>query len=129
MDETGYLTPLESFSQLHSRARMAARALVDVRLHTGRLPLSGAAAFYAEQTGLSEAAAFAEAVRNSMFPGTALMYLIGSDRISALRREVAAIEGAEFTLRSFHDRFLSHGSIPVSLIAERMLQQAMAPPA
>jgi uncharacterized protein (DUF885 family) len=53
---------------------------------------------------------------------------MGSDRISALRREVAALEGPEFTLRSFHDRFLSHGSIPVSLIAEHMLQQAMAPP-
>jgi uncharacterized protein (DUF885 family) len=30
-------------------------------------------------------------------------------------------EGPHFTLQSFHDRFLSYGSIPVTLIAASML--------
>ncbi len=63
-------------------------------------------------------AARAEAVKNSMFPGAALMYLTGVDAIRRLRSLAELEEG--FTLRSFHDRLLSYGSVPVSLIAADM---------
>lgn len=121
MDEAGFLTPLERYSQHQARLRMAARALVDVELHRGRLTLEQAAAVYAEEAGMAPEAAMGEAVKNSMFPGAALMYLIGTDQIHALRRAVAAREGERFSLRRFHDRFLSHGSVPVALIARAML--------
>jgi uncharacterized protein (DUF885 family) len=65
-------------------------------------------------------AAQGEAVKNSMFPGTALMYLVGTDLIHNLRRDLEARLGPAFDLQRFHDRFLSHGSVPVSLIAESM---------
>jgi hypothetical protein len=121
MDEAGFLTALESYSQHHARLRMAARAMVDVELHRGRMSLDEAAAFYAAETGMPAAAARGEAVKNSMFPGAALIYLLGTDQIHSLRRAVAAREGADFSLRRFHDRFLAHGSIPVALIARAML--------
>jgi hypothetical protein len=124
MDEAGFLTPLESFSQHYARLRMAARALVDVELHSGRMSLEQAAAVYRDEVGMAPEAAHGEAVKNSMFPGAALIYLIGTDRIHQLRGELAAREGAGFSLRSFHDRFLSYGSIPVSLIARAMLAAA-----
>ena len=44
MDEVGFLTPLESFAQQYARLRMAARTVVDVRLHDGRFSLEDAAA-------------------------------------------------------------------------------------
>jgi len=118
MAECGFLTPLEQYSQIHSRLRMAARALIDVRLHGGLISLGDAEAFYRERVGMAPAAARAEAVKNSMFPGTALMYLFGTDAIHRLRRELSRRPG--FELRSFHDRFLSYGSVPVNLIAESM---------
>lgn len=121
MEEAGFLTPLERYSQHHARLRMAARALVDVELHRGRMSLEQAAALYAEETAMPAEAARAEAVKNSMFPGAALIYLIGTDQIHALRRAVAAREGAGFSLRRFHDRFLSYGSLPVALVARTML--------
>ncbi len=121
MDEAGFLTPLERFSQHHARLRMAARALVDVELHSGRMTLAEAASLYANEVGMAPEAARAEAVKNSMFPGAALMYLMGTDQIHRLRGELAAREGAGFSLRAFHDRFLSYGSVPVSLIARAML--------
>ncbi|MBL8959140.1 MAG: DUF885 family protein, partial [Gemmatimonadetes bacterium] len=37
-----------------------------------------------------------------------------------LRRLVAAREGAAFSLRDFHDRFLAHGALPVALISRLM---------
>lgn len=119
MEEIGYLTPLDRLSQAHTRLRMAARAIADVQLHTGVWTLEEVGTFYHQTVGMAAEAARAEAVKNSMFPGTALMYLTGNQTIHDLR---AAIRGRKgFTLRGFHDRLLSYGSIPVSLIAEEML--------
>ena len=69
---------------------------------------------------MSPEAARAEAVKNALFPGAAMIYLIGQNAIRDLRREIAAREGNVFSLRRFHDRFLSYGSIPVSVIAAHM---------
>jgi Bacterial protein of unknown function (DUF885) len=118
MGEIGFVTPLEHFAERQGRLRMAARALADLRLHHGTWTLDQAAGFYREQVGMAPAAAHAEAVKNSMFPGTALMYLMGTDGIHQLRRELAARPG--FELRAFHDRLLAYGSIPVALAAEAM---------
>jgi uncharacterized protein (DUF885 family) len=124
MAEVGFLTPLEELAQVHARARMAARALVDARLHTGQITLDEASEFYQQQVGMSRASADAEVMKNSMFPGAALIYLLGSDQIRDLRHNVSAREGAAFSLRRFNDAFLSHGSVPVSLIAAAMCHDA-----
>jgi uncharacterized protein (DUF885 family) len=120
VSEVGGLTPLEAYAEKSGRARMCARAIVDVELHHGRMSLEEAAAFYREQAGMSPQAATAEAVKNSMFPGAALMYLVGTDGIHALRRAAEAREGAAFSLRDFHDRLLRWGSIPVTLAGALM---------
>ncbi|MDI6694943.1 MAG: DUF885 family protein [Anaerolineales bacterium] len=119
--ETDFLTPLEQYSEIHSRRRMCARAIVDVRLHQGRFTLEDATTFYQQYGGMNKVAARNEAIKNSMFPGAAMMYLIGCDRIKKLRREVSLLQGDRFNLRNFHDTFLSYGSIPVELIARDML--------
>lgn len=124
MDEVGFVTPLERLAVRHGRLRMAARALVDVGLHTRDWTLDQAVTFYREQVGMTEAAARAEVVKNSMFPATALMYLVGTDAILQLRRELAARPG--FTLAAFHDRLLSCGSIPVSLAAAALRAEGRA---
>ena len=83
-----------------------------------------AAEAYETRAGMTPAAARGEAVKNSMFPGCAAMYLLGTDRIHALRRRLGEIEGSGFDLGAFHDQFLSFGSIPVTLIAEEMEARA-----
>ncbi|GMV05092.1 MAG: hypothetical protein AMXMBFR53_13720 [Gemmatimonadota bacterium] len=122
--EHGGLTPLEAYAEHRSRARMACRAVVDVELHRGRMTLDEATAFYREHAGMGEGAARGEVVKNSMFPGGAVMYLAGTDGIHALRHRMSALQGSAFRLRRFHDAFLSHGSLPVSLVAESMLRKA-----
>lgn len=124
MSEAGFFTAKERYSELHGRVRMCARAIVDVRLHQGRWTLEHAARFYEEHALMPAAAAMAEAVKNSMFPGAALMYLMGRDAIHRLRADLRAIEGRDFKARDFHDAFLSYGSIPVSLIATAMKEAA-----
>ena len=124
MDEVGYLTPLESYAQQYAKLRMAARTVVDVRLHDGRFTLEDAAAFYRDRVGMAPAAAQAEAVKNSLFPATACMYLAGWDSIRRLRRAIETREGSAFSRRQFHDRLLSFGSIPVALVAAELLAEA-----
>jgi uncharacterized protein (DUF885 family) len=112
-DEAGLLTPAEQQALRQTHRRMAARAVVDIRLHQGRFGLAEAVDFYVQQAGLPRAAAEGEAVKNSLVPGAACMYLAGWDGIWRLRRERAASS----PLRPFHDHLLSFGSVPVALIA------------
>ncbi|HSG48548.1 MAG TPA: DUF885 family protein, partial [Longimicrobiales bacterium] len=114
----GGFTRLEAYAERASRVRMCARAVVDVELHSGRMTLEDAADFYRERAGMSPTAALGEAVKNSMFPGMALMYVMGADEIQRLRHEASAALGPAFRLRDFHDRLLSWGSIPVTLAAD-----------
>jgi uncharacterized protein (DUF885 family) len=120
MEEIGFLTPLESLSQAQSRLRMAARAVADVALHTGAMSLDETAAFYEREAGMPASAARSEAIKNSMFPGAAMMYLVGTDAIHDLRRQIAERDGSAFAWRDFHDRVLHYGAIPVALIAHEM---------
>ena len=117
MDECGFLTPEESVSQQHTRARLLARAVIDVGLHTRLLTFGDAVSIYRDRVGMPAEAARAEACKNSMFPGTAIMYWLGTDGLHCLRRERERSEGASFSPRRFHDRLLAFGSIPVPLIA------------
>jgi uncharacterized protein (DUF885 family) len=125
MCATDFVTPLEKYAEYQTRRRMCARAVVDVRLHSGDYTLEEAARYYQEQAGMSPSAALGEAVKNSMFPGAAVMYVLGSDRIHALRRELSSRPGSRFSLRQFHDQFLSYGSIPVALAAAEMEKESI----
>jgi uncharacterized protein (DUF885 family) len=49
-----------------------------------------------------------------------MMYLVGTDGIHDLRRQMAEREGNAFSRRAFHDRVLHYGAIPVALIAHEM---------
>jgi uncharacterized protein (DUF885 family) len=79
--------------------------------------LSEAADVYVERVGMSASAALAEAVKNSLFPGAACMYLAGWDGIWQLRRAVGGVP-----LRVFHDRLLALGSVPVALAGQILRQ-------
>jgi uncharacterized protein (DUF885 family) len=121
MDEVGFLTPLQSLSEAQSRVRMAARAVADVALHTGAMTLEEAASFYEREAGMEPGSARTEAIKNSMFPGAAMMYLVGTNAIHDLRQAMRERQGSAFSLRDFHDAFLSYGAIPTALIAQQML--------
>ena len=56
-----------------------------------------------------------------MFPGTGLMYWLGLQGIRDLRAERTRRDGAAFSMRAFHDELLSHGSMPIPMVARHML--------
>jgi hypothetical protein len=114
-DELGFLTPLERAAEQQSRVRMLARAIVDIRLHTGEFSFAEAVAYYVHEVGMPEAVAIGEATKNSMFPCTAVMYWLGTQGILDLRNTMR--QRADYSPRHFHDALLSRGSIPVALAA------------
>ena len=123
MAEAGGLSDREIYAEYQSRTRMCARAIVELRLHQGRFSFAQAVDFYVQKAGMSRDSAMYETTRNSMFPGSAVMYLTGCDAIHDLRATLSALQGSRFSLREFHDQFLSYGSIPVALIAQAMLEE------
>ena len=122
MDELGFLSPLEQLSEQHSRVRFLVRAIVDFAFHEGTMTFDDAVRFHAEEAMLDAGAARAEVVKCGMFPGTAVMYWLGTRGIHELRTRKEAEHGSAFTLSAFHDEVLGHGSIPVPLIARLMAE-------
>ena len=121
MAEAGGLSAREIYAEYQTRTRMCARVIVDIRIHQGRFSFDQAVDFYVQNAGMTRDSATYETTRNSMYPGSAVMYLTGCDAIHELRKKLSALQGDRFSLRDFHDQFLSYGSIPVALIARAML--------
>ena len=101
--------------ELSEREREVTRGIFDKMSNIVR-EIAEADAFYQDRTGMAPSAARAEAVKNSMFPGAALSYLMGSEAIHEARRACARRAGSSFRLKKFHDDLLSYGSIPLPLV-------------
>jgi hypothetical protein len=110
----GIQTAAEALVQIHGDRRNAASVLVDARIHTGEWTLEEAARFYREEAGFPAMRVEGEIVRNSMFPGSRLMYRLGVEAITDLRRRWTG------DLRSFHDTLIGFGHVPIAWIAEEL---------
>jgi uncharacterized protein (DUF885 family) len=122
MGELRGLTSLERVAEQHANVRQLVRAVVDMSFHTGSMSFAEAVSFFVERTGMQPTAARAEVVKSSMFPGTAVMYWLGTQSILDLRERLRGRLGGSFSLKRFHDELLGFGSIPVPLIARMMTE-------
>jgi uncharacterized protein (DUF885 family) len=102
----------------------AARIAVDVRLATGEWTFDQAVDYFVKEGGLDPEAARGEAAGAAASPGYKIQYLVGKWQIERLLGRVRDREGSAFSLRAFHDKLLSYGSIPVSVIETLMLAPA-----
>lgn len=100
----------------------AARIVVDVKLQTGQFDYDQAVDWMIRTLDADTAYIKSEVLRYTMTPGQPMSYLMGKRQIMELRDDIKAREGDAFDLKGFHDRLLSEGSIPVSLIRQKMLK-------
>ncbi len=100
----------------------AARIVVDVKLQTGQFDYDQAVTWMSETLDADTSWIKREVLRYTVDPGQPMSYLMGKRAIMELREIIKAREGENFSLKSFHDRLLAEGSIPVSLIREKMLR-------
>jgi hypothetical protein len=114
MEAPGFYSPEETLLLKQYERRNVASVMVDIKLHCGDWSLAEAAAFYRDEAGFNPARVEGEVNRNSMFPGSRLMYAIGVDGIKALRRRWTG------STRVFHDTLLSHGHVPLAWVTDEM---------
>ena len=106
---------------IHLMRHRATRIGVDVGLATGTMSLPAAIAYFRKNADIDEDTARGEATRFAMGPGQAIDYLVGKTQIETLLGSVRDNEGPGFTLRRFHDRLLSYGTVPYSTIRYQWL--------
>ncbi|MCU0649661.1 MAG: DUF885 domain-containing protein [Gemmatimonadaceae bacterium] len=123
-EELGLLSPLERVAEQHTRVRICARAVADLLLHAAGAPLEDVAALYERKGLMTPAAAHAEAVKNAIFPGMAIMYWLGTRTIHAARATASRQPG--FDLRAWHERLLSYGALPLPTVMQLMQSGASA---
>ena len=110
------------FAQVMRLARYrAARIGVDVNLQTGRWTFPQAVQYFMDGGGLDKEAATGEAAGAATSPTQKICYITGKWQIMNLLGRYRDRKGASFRLGEFHDELLSHGSLPLSVIAWIML--------
>ena len=115
MAEQGFLDAPESrFLLLKDRLWRALRVVIDVYLHTGGLAVEDAAGRMCSELGFTRGQALADLDWYSRAPTVPMGYAVGWALINAARDRLRAAPG--FTLRGFHDRLLSAGSIALPLV-------------
>ncbi len=100
-----------------------ARAIVDTKLATGAWTFEQSVKWFQSNAGVDADTALGEVSRFALGPGQAFDYAVGKTQIEALLAQYKAKKGAAFDLRAFHDDLLSHGTVPVSVVAGEMLAE------
>ena len=124
MVETDYAAgkPRLRLTQLLEALVRNCRYLCSIRMHTQGMSVDDATRFFMENAFMGEHPARMEAMRGTFDPGY-LSYTLGKLMILKLREDYRKEQGASFTLKGFHDKLLSYGAPPVSLLRQVMLRE------
>jgi uncharacterized protein (DUF885 family) len=117
-----YSDPKVRLMQLKDQLWRACRVLIDVGLHTQGMTYEQAVDMLVNRARLERVNAEIEVNRYCGTPTQPMSYIIGKHQMMNLRREYEQRKGAGFSLREFHDRLLSFGTIPVAVVREAMLE-------
>lgn len=120
-DEMGlYTSDVDRIGLLSNEAFRAARLVVDAGIHALGWTRDRAIDYMLSNTAESRSAIEAEVDRYIAVPGQATSYMLGNLEIRKLRDEASAALGDRFDLRTFHDRVLENGTIPLSMLRRRI---------
>ncbi len=125
MYETGFFKdPLATrLTQLRLRLWRAARVILDISLHTGKMSYDEARKFLVEHVRFEEGSTAGEVNIYAFRPTYAISYIVGYHEILKLRDEYRLRKGDQFSLKEFHDRLLTRGSMPFRLVRQLQAQE------
>ena len=107
--------PKLRLGQLQDALLRNARYIVGIGMHTGSMTYEQGVAFFVKEGYQTRANAERETKRGTSDP-TYLVYTLGKLEILKLREEYKKQQGARFTLKEFHDKFLQQGGAPLKLV-------------
>jgi uncharacterized protein (DUF885 family) len=108
--------PLGKLGYLQSLLFRAARLVADTGIHHDKWTREQAVDYMTKTTGLSRASMENEVDRYTIWPGQACAYMIGREKIRALRKQAETELGPAFDLKAFHDTLLAGGGRPLSVV-------------
>jgi uncharacterized protein (DUF885 family) len=97
------------------------RLCVSVKTHCQGISVDEATKFFMDNWYQGDKPSRQEALRGTFDPGY-LFYTIGKLEILKLRADYEKQEGANFSLKKFHDLMLDNGMPPVRLLREKLLK-------
>lgn len=115
MGEQGYYDPVMHLFQLKHLLWRAARVIIDVGLHCQGMSIDEAVNLLVDEVKLTPEAARTEVKRYCGTPTQPSSYLAGKLEVLKLREEFS-----DLSLREFHDRLLSSGTVPFEVVREEM---------
>jgi uncharacterized protein (DUF885 family) len=119
-DEMGlYLDDWERLGMLDAQAHRAARLITDTGIHALGWSRDRAIAKL-EEGGSPNTDAVIEIDRYIAMPGQALSYMIGMLEIQKARAAATRRDGANFSLRDFHDKILGLGQLPLPALQREL---------
>ncbi len=96
------------------------RLCVSIKMHCHSMSVDDATKFFQDNCYYEEKPARQEAMRGTFDPGY-LFYTLGKLQLLKLRRDFEKQEGANYSLKKFHDAVCDHGQAPVRLLREALL--------
>jgi uncharacterized protein (DUF885 family) len=115
-----YADPYDRMGQLTYEMWRAVRLVVDTGMHAKGWSRQRAIDYFLANAPKSELDITNEIDRYIATPGQALAYKIGQLKMSELRARAQARLGDRFDVRTFHDRLLADGALPLSVLEARM---------
>ncbi|WP_262693107.1 DUF885 domain-containing protein [Kordiimonas aquimaris] len=115
-----YETPYEHFGRLSYEMWRAGRLVVDTGIHAMGWSRDEAVAFFMKNSALSVHNINTEVDRYISWPGQALAYKMGELKILELRARAEEALGQAFDVRMFHDAVLENGTLPLSLLEDKI---------
>jgi uncharacterized protein (DUF885 family) len=120
MQEQGFLNTKEHrFVMLKDRIWRALRIIIDVKTQSGRLSYDEATDLMVRELHFPRSQAQGDLNWYSQSPATPMGYALGWSMINRIREQQKKKLGSRFSLRDFHDRLLSAGSISLPLVEKR----------
>ena len=101
--------------------RIAANAIIDIRLHTTGMTEKEAMDLMTRDTFQERVEAEAKLRRARLSSCQLPSYFVGWNAWRRLRRDVEAARGSSFDLRAFHDDVLARGAIPLDALRTLVL--------
>ena len=115
-----YTDPYQDFGRLSMELFRAVRLVVDTGIHTKKWTRDEGVQYMLENSANAEGDIRAEIDRYIVWPGQATAYKIGMLKIEELRADAETRLGDDFDIREFHDVVLAGGSVPLTILEERV---------
>ena len=124
MLESGYKNSDEMWLMYYKfHLRATCNTILDISVHTKNMSKEDAIKLMTREGFQQQAEADGKWKRATLSQVQLCSYYTGFNEIYELREMIKKKEGAKFSLKAFHEKFLSYGSAPVKYIKELMLEK------